>query len=116
MAVSRPALARYPPPGLSSPASSPRCRANCRLIAAQKASGSSISAYYGGPNQGQSNWHHHGVSSSLFMPHATSFSGIWPLLSTVTLVTSWATLRRDRPNRSAMARWLSGCPAETEAA
>jgi hypothetical protein len=27
-----------------------------------------------------------------------------------------ATLRRDRPNRSAMARWLSGCPAATDAA
>ena len=50
-------------PYLSSPASSPACRTNCRAIAAQKASGSSISAYHGGPNQGQSTWHHHGVSS-----------------------------------------------------
>jgi len=34
----------------------------------------------------------------------------------LTLVTSWPTLRRDRPNRSAMARWLSGAPAATDAA
>ena len=58
-ALSRPALARYPSPGLSSPASSsassPACRANCRLIASSQESGSSISAYHGGPNQGQSN-------------------------------------------------------------
>ena len=47
------------------------------------------------------------------MLHATSFSGIWPLPDTVTWVTSWPTLRRDRPNRSAMARWLSGAPAAT---
>jgi hypothetical protein len=31
-------------------------------------------------------------------------------------VASWLTLRRDRPNRSAMARWLSGWPAATDAA
>jgi hypothetical protein len=30
----------------------------------------------------------------------------WPLLSIVTSAMSWLTLRRDRPNRSAMARWL----------
>jgi hypothetical protein len=35
-------------------------------------------------------------------------AGMWPLLSTVTLVMIWPTLRRDRPNRSAMARWLNG--------
>ena len=29
---------------------------------------------------------------------------------------SWLTLRRDKPNRSAMARWLSGAPAATDAA
>ncbi|MGD0240872.1 MAG: hypothetical protein ABSB59_11170 [Streptosporangiaceae bacterium] len=37
------------------------------------------------------------------------------LSGSLTLVTSWLTLRRDRPNRSAMARWLSGCPAATDA-
>src|SRR6202035_2991026 len=48
--------------------------------------------------------------------HAASLSGWWPLPDAVTWVTSWLTLRRDRPNRPAMARWLSGCPAVTDAA
>lgn len=48
--------------------------------------------------------------------HATSLSGRWPLPDTVTWATSWLTLRRDRPNRSAIARWLSGAPAATDAA
>ena len=48
--------------------------------------------------------------------HAASLSGRWPLPDAVTWVTSWLTLRRDRPNRSAMARWLNGCPAATDAA
>jgi hypothetical protein len=48
--------------------------------------------------------------------HAAFPASAWPSLSTVTLVMSWLTLRRDRPNRSAMARWLSGAPAATDAA
>src|SRR3984893_3573936 len=48
--------------------------------------------------------------------HAASLSGWWPLPDAVTWVTSWLTLRRDKPNRQAMARWLSGCPAVTDAA
>ncbi len=48
--------------------------------------------------------------------HAPVPATRWPLLSTLTLVMSWLTLRRDRPNRSAMARWLNGCPAATDAA
>jgi len=50
------------------------------------------------------------------MPHASSFPGVCPLPDAVTWVTSWPTLRRDRPNRPAMARWLSGAPAATDAA
>jgi hypothetical protein len=42
-------------------------------------------------------------------------AGRWPLLSALTLVMSWLTLRRDRPNHSAIARWLSGVPAATDA-
>src|SRR5260370_21209160 len=48
--------------------------------------------------------------------HAASLSRRWPLPDAVTWVTSWPTRRRDRPNRSAMARWLIGEPAATDAA
>jgi hypothetical protein len=39
-----------------------------------------------------------------------------PLPSPVASAMSWLILRRDRPNRSAMARWLIGAPAATDAA
>ena len=42
--------------------------------------------------------------------------GRWPLPDAVTSATSWLTLRRDRPNRPAMGRWLNGVPAATDAA
>lgn len=48
--------------------------------------------------------------------HAACPASACPSLSTVTLAISWLTLRRDKPNRSAIARWLSGAPATTDAA
>src|SRR5436189_6135284 len=48
--------------------------------------------------------------------HAASLSGWWPLPDAVTWAMSWLTLRRDSPNRSAMARWLNGEPVATDAA
>ena len=65
-------------------------------------------SYHGGPNQGRLVVRLHA--------HAASLPGRWPLPDAVTWTTSWLTRRRDRPNRSAMARWLSGCPAATDAA
>ena len=58
----------------------------------------------------------HGHYSVPVHDHAAFPAGACPLASTLTAVMSWLTLRRDRPNRSAMARWLSGCPAATDAA
>ena len=48
--------------------------------------------------------------------HPASLLGRWPLPDAVIWATIWLTRRRDRPNRLAMARWLSGCPAATDAA
>ena len=72
------------------------------------ATGLQPASYHGGPNQGQRVARPHS--------HAASLPGRWPLPDAVTWTTSWLTRRRDRPNRSAMARWLSGCPAATDAA
>ena len=118
-AVSRPTLARYPSPGRSRRPVPRPAHLPAGTIRAERGGDSCpgprplIPRW---PNQRHRSWHHQG---SLVVPlpaHAASLSGRWPLPDAVTWATSWLTLRRDRPNRSAMARWLSGCPAATDAA
>jgi hypothetical protein len=59
------------------------------------------------------------VAGQLGVPvhlHTAFPANRWSLLSTVTSAMSWLTLRRDRPNRSAMPAGSSGAPAAIDTA